>query len=505
MQSYCVFVVNSLFNSITSKQINSMKLTIFYLCFFTFLFAFSIQTFAVDFTVNLTSDERDANISDAVCDTDLITAGLQCTLRAAVEQANAVNSNDRVLFNLPANSTVILTAANGGEIPIENNGTLEIIGAGASSLTIDGGAGSNRIFYTNKAVVSISGVTLTGGNATGSVDNGRGGAIYAFEGALTLNGVHVRGNAAPSNAGGGLFLSRGTSRIINSTISTNSALGAAGFVNAEGMLTVTNSTISGNSTPTGGGGGFSNTGTVTLSNVTITKNTAAQGGGIFQTAASGAINFNNTIVAGNLSINNSNPEIRFAGGTITSTGGNLVGNSSGDSIDTRNPITYHPTDLQDINPLLGPLANNGGTTPTHSLSTGSPAIDKGINALVPDAFDQRGTDFPRVRDGNGDGTATVDIGAFEVQMPPASTSVSVSGRVTSANGRGINKVRVTIIDSSGETRTAYSNPFGYYRFISIPAGTTYTFNLSHKYHQFNQNTQVLIVAERNDINFVANN
>lgn len=479
-----------------------MKLTIFYLCFFTFLFTFSAETFAVDFTVNLATDEHDGNISDAVCDTDLITAGLQCTLRAAVEQANAVNSNDRVLFNLPANSTVILTAANGGEIPIENNGTLEIIGAGANTLTIDGGAGTNRIFYTNKASATISGITLTGGNGEGREFNIAGGAILASEGSLTLNSVHITGNTA-SNSGAGVYFKFTTYQILNSTFSANSTGGSGGgfFSPSNTRGTAVNTTISGN-TAADAGGGIGNTGILSLQNVTITENTAPRGGGIFHV---GALNIGNTIVAGNTATVSNRHEISFEGGGITSEGGNLVGDSPNDSILTFSIITYHPTDKRDVNPLLGTLAKNGGTTPTHSLLTGSPAIDAGLNSLATDAFDQRGTGFPRVRDGNGDGTATVDIGAVEIQMPPASTSVSVSGRVTSANGRGINKVRVTIIDSSGETRTAYSNPFGYYRFISIPAGTTYTFNLSHKYHQFNQNTQVLIVAERNDINFVANN
>jgi hypothetical protein len=61
---------------------------------------------------------------------------------------------------------------------------------------------------------------------------------------------------------------------------------------------------------------------------------------------------------------------------------------------------------------------NGGTTPTRALQTGSPAIDAGINDLANAAeltTDQRGTGFARIRDGNSDGTATVDIGAFEVQ------------------------------------------------------------------------------------------
>jgi hypothetical protein len=65
-----------------------------------------------------------------------------------------------------------------------------------------------------------------------------------------------------------------------------------------------------------------------------------------------------------------------------------------------------------IDPKLGPLANNGGRTKTHALKASSRAIDRGDNAGVPPT-DQRGIGFPRKKDGNFDGVATVDIGAFE--------------------------------------------------------------------------------------------
>jgi hypothetical protein len=65
-----------------------------------------------------------------------------------------------------------------------------------------------------------------------------------------------------------------------------------------------------------------------------------------------------------------------------------------------------------IDPKLGPLQNNGGRTQTYALKAGSPAIDRGDNAGIP-ATDQRGAGFARKKDGNGDGSAVVDIGAFE--------------------------------------------------------------------------------------------
>jgi hypothetical protein len=74
--------------------------------------------------------------------------------------------------------------------------------------------------------------------------------------------------------------------------------------------------------------------------------------------------------------------------------------------------------------ILGPLQDNGGPTPTHALLSNSPAIDAGLNAFAVDPFnemalltDQRG--LPRIADGNGDGIAIVDLGAFELQIADA--------------------------------------------------------------------------------------
>ena len=396
-----------------------MKVTILTLCLLAFLFTFSTQTFAVDFTVNTTNDLPDTNAGDGNC----LTTASDCSLRAAVQEANALATNDRVMFSLPANSTIILTPAICCGISITDNGTLEIIGTGANNLTIDGG-GLSRIFFTADATVTISGITLTGGIGTGA-------AIYARGGSLTLDRVNITGNQAQiDHNGGGVYYDGGTHKISNSTFSANTAYQGGGIFNTRGILTILNSTISGNSANTNGGGAVP--GNATLRNVTITNNSASFGGGISTFA--GMLDFGNTIVAGNTATTGAGPEISTTN-VVVSAGGNLVGDSPGDSTNVRNritngvPINYQPTDIRDVNPMLGILQNNGGTTPTHALFAGSPAIDFGLNALAVDpsnsnaalAFDQRGTGFPRIVDGNSDGTATVDIGAFEVQPMPTPT------------------------------------------------------------------------------------
>jgi hypothetical protein len=167
-----------------------------------------------------------------------------------------------------------------------------------------------------------------------------------------------------------------------------------------------------------------------------------------------------------------------------------------------------------VNPLLGPLQNNGGTTPTHALLANSPAIDAGNNcvflATCPSGVplfalltDQRGEGFTRNADGNGDTIQVVDIGAFEVQLAPTAAGVLAGGRVTTADGRGIPNVRVTITDLNGASRSILSNALGYYSFDDVQAGETYVFSVSHKHYTFNQSTQVhSIFDEMNDVNFV---
>lgn len=420
----------------THKFFGNRKLLILSTILCVLLFGFSTQTFAVDFTVNLTTDQPDANFADQVCDIDLAAAGEQCSLRAAVKQAErleTVDTNVRILFGLPAKSTIILT----DEIRIETDKTLEIIGSGADNLIIDGGAGSNRIFTIEHSRVPVSPVTISGVTLTGGKGDFGGGAIEAFR-SLTLDRVHVTNNSA-SGGGGGLYFGRranGQFRIINSTISSNKAQSCGGIRNdSNGILTITNSTISGNianspnpnNVERGIGGGICSNGYTFLRNVTVTKNVAdGDGSGIFDFANN--MNIGNSVIAGNTSINSRNFEISafLLHNTpgITSAGGNVIGGSPGSSINPCNGVFNHSTDKCNVDPVLGALANNGGETPTHALLAGSPLIDAGDNNLAVDpatfnpqlAFDQRGAPFARIADGNGDGTAVVDIGAFEAQL-----------------------------------------------------------------------------------------
>ena len=437
------------------------------------------------------------------------------SLRQAVLDANATADNDTIVFNIPSGSclggvcTITLTTT---EITVDNNGTLTIQGTGANVLTIDGGVGTNRIFYSNAATFTLSGATLTGGNGAGA--SGGGGAIFVNGGTFVLFGVNITGNTAIG--GGGLRYSGGTNhQITNSTFSNNNGTngGCGGFYNVNSTLTVTNTTFSGNST-LGYGGGFCNAGTTTVRNSTIAGNTASiDGGGIWN--GIGTLNIGNSIVAGNVAP----ADISFLTGTAPTTMGyNLIGNNT--NVATQFPAG-NPNANNDLVGTVGlpvlaelaPLNNYGGTTPTRALCTAfgvpnaacfgvSPALDKG-SLVAGVTTDQRGLTrpidnpaIPNATGGNGS-----DIGAFEHQIITAAT-VSISGRIVNAQGRAISQARVSLTDMSGNTRTALSSAFGYYSFEDVEAGATYIVAVQSK--RFTFAPQVVSVNDNiSDLDFIA--
>jgi CSLREA domain-containing protein len=222
-----------------------------------------------------------------------------------------------------------------------------------------------------------------------TVANNSGAGIFN-NGRADLSRVTIR-----DNKGGGLSEVGGTATLAGVTISHNTTNERGGGIrNNHGLLTLTNVTISGNSSAGMGGGIYSDY-AVSLNNVTITGNISDEGAGILN---SGTMRLRNTIVASQFG--------RDCVGAITSEGHNL------DSDGSCNLDKSRGDKPGEKNPMLGALADNGGPTETHGLLPGSPAIDAGDDHLCPD-IDQRGQ--PRPADGDGDGRAICDIGAFELQ------------------------------------------------------------------------------------------
>jgi len=196
--------------------------------------------------------------------------------------------------------------------------------------------------------------------------------------------------------------------VTNCTIAGNQAVSGGGLYNYSGLLNIVNSTIVQN-TATYGGGVYNYSIFADFVNSTVAGNTAsAAGGGIFNLAGSEARS-RNTIIATNTAAT-SGPD--FAG-ALTSRGFNLVGNISGAAISPAQDSDQVGSAAAPIEPLLGSLQYNGGTTPTMALLVDSPAIEQGHSSGS--TTDQRGVvrplDNPAIANvAGGDGA---DIGAFE--------------------------------------------------------------------------------------------
>lgn len=331
----------------------------------------------------------------------------------------------------------------------------------------------------------------------------------------------MQNNAGENGNFGSIFFFRGTNhRIVNSTFTGNNNFVAYGaFYAVETTLTVLNTTVSGNLSPGGSAGavGFSDT-TGTVRNTTISGNTSGGsfGGGGIYIQGSATVDLGNTIVAGNSA--STGPDLYRNSSTsiFTTSGGNLIGNNSGNAANPNTTAfpTGNPNANGDkvgttgsvIDPMLGTLQNNGGTTPTRALLAGSPAIDMGLNSLASGAgltTDQRG--LTRIVDGNNDTVATIDIGAYEAQFAPTAATVSIGGRVMTETGRGITGVVVTITDLGGNVRTTVSAAGGYYRFETVEAGSTYIITATGKRFTFSRASQTLNVTDETDeVNFIAN-
>jgi len=393
-------------------------------------------------------DENDGKCSDG-----------DCSLRDAIQVAIPGDT-----INFSATGTIVLTS---GQLFI--NKDIAIRGPGPDLLTVSGN-NSGRVFNTSGGNTIFSGLTIADGFRTGSIGAGmynsgttlltninfydnhatdgsgdggggmgndgtailtditfsensayRGGGIYnagfatltnvtfshnsstsggglCNNGTITLTNITFNDNSA-SNGGGGIYNS-GISTLTNVTLNDNSSSDRGGGIYSAGTSTLFNVTISGNTARTEGGGIFNFTGAlVTLTNVTIYANSAGFGGGVV-VYGDGLI-LKNTILSGNIASYSPN-----CNDTLTSYGYNLIQDTAGCVLDGDEIGNIYGKD-----PLLGPLADNGGYTLTHALQPGSPAIDA---ANFTDPYgnpvtqDQRGVTRPQ--------GLTNDIGAYELNQ-----------------------------------------------------------------------------------------
>lgn len=310
---------------------------------------------------------------------------------------NEADYGGGVYVRQPAGAATI----NGGEITLNRSVDPASFGGGGlyifqGLITMNGGEVSANSALNDGGGLEIGDplgrFVQTGGDIFNNTAGNMGGGIYNAEGTLTVSGGSIFSNQA-TNGGGGIVTGSGSnSTISNSAILTNTAVGTSsgGGIRSSGTITLTNMTLSGNSA--GIGAGLWNNGTAVLTNVTLSQNSASNNGGGLARSA-GTLTVGNSIIFGN-----SAPLGADCNGTINSAGNNLSTcglSGSGDS---------------SSNPQLQPLALNSGSSLNYAIGSSSPAIDAGSNSSCP-TTDQRGNLRPI--DGNGDETATCDIGAYE--------------------------------------------------------------------------------------------
>ena len=355
--------------------------------------------------------------------------GDQISIRNTVISGNKVDSIDfggggAIYVAGPRNQLEIIdtriennTALNGGGVYILNfaGGDVHIIGSEISHNTALLGGGG---IYAGGDHLQIDRSTITE-NVAG--DSGGGLRFSGFIlSEVVINESTISGNSA-TGGGGGIDFDGRILSITQSTFSDNSSyVGGAIFAS---YLVLNNSTVSGNSARSVGGGIYSRH-SATIINSTISLNSAGYSGG--------GISAKGTMLEGSLVANNTAttmPDVAFRIGIdsgLFKPSHSLIGYFA-------NPILAEaPLGAPDANgnliggpvhgvidPLLGPLADNGGPTFTHALLPGSPAINAGDPTLilgtngVPE-FDQRGAPFTRIAGGR------IDIGAYESQ-PAAGT------------------------------------------------------------------------------------
>ena len=301
------------------------------------------------------------------------------------------NAGDATLINCTVSNN---SAGIGGGIDNHILGTLQLTNSTVSDNNAFDGGG---IFNDGAAILVNSTVSGNSGSQwSGGLVN---------EGTATLVGCVFENN---TSAFGGGFINAGELSLTRCTVHDNSAVadgdfgGIGGGIYNYGSAEITSCTISGNSA-TYEAGGIYNDGEVSLNNVTIAGNTAGTDGGGIYVDTSDGVELKNTLIADNTAT--AGPD---CSGNLTSYGYNLIEDTSGCSI-----VGDATGNLFDLDPGLDELQNNGGPTETHSLLSGSPAIDAGSCTDIdgnPITADQRGYPRPSPLGGN------CDIGAYEAEQ-----------------------------------------------------------------------------------------
>lgn len=390
------------------------------------LLALLVLTFAVPaaaqaatFTVNSTGDQTDAAPGNGVC----AAAGGQCTLRAAIVEANALMGADTI--TVPPG-----TYATSSTLTVSTNVTIN--GAGARDVTVRATSGI-VLQVTGEAVVT--GLTLTGGST----------GMYVTAAEATLDRVAIRDNTNTTNAsifGGGMRIDTGSKVLIrrsaitgNTATSTSGAVYGGGIYASTSQLDIRSTTVAGNTaagtTAARGGGVAGAGGTVSLRHVTLSGNVTNSGtadrygGNLYVSGTTPTVS--DSILTGGVS---------SAGHENCSSAAATLPVPSGRNIDSGTTCGFGAGQLSSTDPQLQDLANAGGPTDARVPKRTSPAVGQ-AGACPDDAIDQRGAPAPS--------GAGCDIGAAELSANLGVTLV----QSRAATGPGADVTFVARVTNSG--------------------------------------------------------
>jgi predicted outer membrane repeat protein len=424
---------------------------------------------------------RDALDADATNDTIVFAPGLSGTITLT---SGELEINRAIVLTGPGKDLLTIDAAGGSRVfYVAASSPVTIEG-----LTITGGSSSNGAGLYDEGG---NGFTLRDVLVTGNVASGSGGGLHGggdvtlintlvlnntgtsgggifMKGNLVMEGSTISGNTAATVGGGGAYVG-GDISITTSTFDDNTADSCGGGLYARvsnGMVTITDSTFSNNTADSCYGGAIDidgNGNTVVIANTTITGNSAPTGGGLQVDNDNDVSLFMDTITGNSAT----STDALYSGGgihlsgelqspaTLTIVGSIVSGNTAvagpadigvGNANDFGpNPVSINDSLIGDVDsrltvtgagnvtsttPGLDALADNGGLTMTMALLSTSAAVDAGpsvVPTFTGNGFDQRGTGFARVV-----GTRA-DIGAFETQAPEPTTTTAAP-TTTAASG-----------------------------------------------------------------------
>ena len=378
-------------------------------------------------------------------------AGATVYTNVATESGLRTAFGDATATQIDLSADITLVTCPNGAV-IRSSATAVVVDGHGHTVTQTCATGTSEVFsQTLAGALTFQNLTITGGhnaalpgggiatNTSGNVSlinstvsgntspGGSGGGIFALLGTVSLTSSTVSGNTAPGQNGGGIHADSGSVSLVNSTVSGNIGGNAGGGIFAGGGASLTNSTVSDNTGKIGGG--IRTAGAASLTNSTVSGNTSVgasnAAGGI--SASVGPVSLVYVTMVGNTAAtaaNMSTPTLTSFGSVVALPQGGgtncvVVTTSNGYNWDNDGSCGFGagPGDHSNGgNPLLGPLANNGGPTQTRLPLSGSGLIDAipngacqldGASGIT---TDQRG--FARPSPSGG----ACDIGAVEVQV-----------------------------------------------------------------------------------------